>query len=63
MTLPSIFDDEYWVGRSYKRGRSTDEEIRENQRINRLQRERERAAQNDNSTSSNGQDTHDKDQS
>ena len=45
-----------------KRGRSTEEEIRENQRKNRLQREKEeRAYQNDNSTSSNGQDTQDKD--
>ena len=44
-----------------KRGRSTEEEIRENQRKNRLQRERdERAYQNDNSTSSNGQETQDK---
>ena len=58
---PSIFDDEYWVGRSFKRYIATDEEIRENQRINRLQRERVRAAHNDNSTSSNGQDTQDKD--
>ena len=45
-----------------KRGRSTEEEIRENQRKNRLQRERdERAYQNDNSTSSNGQVTQDED--
>ena len=58
---PSIFDDEYWVGRSFKRYIATDEEIRENQRKNRLQRERERAAHNDNSTSNNGQDTQDKD--
>ena len=59
---PSIFDEEYWVGRSYKRSRTTDEHIRENQRKNRLQREREeRAAQNSNSTSNNEQDTHDKD--
>ena len=59
---PSIFDDEYWVGRSYKRFIATDEQIRENQRKNRLQRERdERAAQNSDSTSTNGQDTPDKD--
>ena len=45
-----------------KRGRSTEEEIRENQRLNRLQREKEeRAYQNDNSTSNNGQDSQDKD--
>ena len=47
-----------------KRGRSTEEEIRENQRKNRLQREKEeRAYQNDNSTSSNGLDTQDKEKS
>ena len=41
-----------------KRYRATEEEIRENQRLNRLQREKEeRAAQNDDSTSDNGQDT------
>lgn len=45
-----------------KRYRATEEEIRENQRKNRLQREKEeRAYQNDNSTSSNGQDSQDKD--
>ena len=45
-----------------KRGRSTEEEIRENQRLGRLQREKEeRAYQNDNTTSSNGQDSQDKD--
>ena len=40
-----------------KRSYATEEEIRENQRLNRLQREKEeRAYQNDiNSTSSNGQ--------
>ena len=58
---PSIFDDEFWHGRSFERFRATDEQIRENQRLNRLQREKEeRAAQNDNSTSNNGQDTQDK---
>ena len=42
--------------------RATDEEIRENQRLNRLQRERdERAARDNNSTSTNGQDSQDKD--
>ena len=47
-----------------KRGRSTEEEIRENQRKNRLQREKEeRAYQNDNSTSNNGQESVDKDKS
>ena len=47
-----------------KRFRATEEQIRENQRLNRLQREKEeRAAQNDNSTSSNLQDTKDKDKS
>ena len=47
-----------------KRGRSTEEEIRENQRKNRLQREKEeRAYQNDSLTSTNGQDTQDKDKS
>ncbi|HKP82715.1 MAG TPA: hypothetical protein VJT69_11875 [Pyrinomonadaceae bacterium] len=47
-----------------ERGYSTEEEIRENQRLNRLQRERdERAHRNDNSTSSNGQVTQDKDKS
>ena len=47
-----------------KRFLATEEQIRENQRLNRLQREKEeRAAQNDNSTSSNLQDTHDKDKS
>lgn len=47
-----------------KRGRSTEEEIRENQRKNRLQQERdERAYRNDNSTSSNGQDAQDIDKS
>jgi len=42
---------------------ATEEEIRENQRLNRLQREKEeRAYQNDNnSTSSNGQVTQDED--
>jgi hypothetical protein len=59
---PSIFDDEYWRGRGFERFIATDEQIRENQRLNRLQRERdERAAQNNDSTSNNEQDTHDKD--
>ena len=45
----------------YNRSRTTEEHIRENQRLNRLQREREeRAAQNNNAASSNGQDTQDK---
>lgn len=45
-----------------KRYRVTEEYIRENQRLNRLQREREqRAAQNHSSTSSNGQAIQDKD--
>ena len=58
---PSIFDDEFWKNRSFERFIATDEEIRENQRLNRLQREKEeRAAQNNNSTSGNGQDTQDK---
>ena len=44
------------------KGRVTEEYIRENQRKNRLQREKEeRAYQNDNSTPSNGQDVQDKD--
>ena len=47
-----------------KRGRVTEEHIRENQRKNRLQREKEeRAYQNNNSTPNNGQDTVDKDKS
>jgi hypothetical protein len=59
---PSRFDDEFWMNRGFERGRATEEEIRENQRLNRLQREREeRACQNDNSTSSNGQDAQDND--
>ena len=59
---PSRFDDEFWMNRGFERGRSTEEEIRENQRKNRLQRERdERAYQNDNSTSSNGQNSQDED--
>lgn len=58
---PSIFDKEYWENRPFKRSRATDEEIRENQRLNRLQRERdERAAQDNNSTSSNQQDIQEK---
>ena len=45
-----------------KRGYSTEEEIRENQRKNRLQREKEeRFYQNNNSTSDNGQESVDKD--
>lgn len=60
--IPSIFDDKYWQGRGFERYRATEEEIRENQRLNRLQREKEeRAYQNHNSTSTNGQDTQDKD--
>ena len=60
----SSFDAEFWHGRSFERYRATDEEIRENQRKNRLQREKEeRAARNDNSASSNAQDTQDKDKS
>ena len=44
------------------RSRVTEEYIRENQRKNRLQREKEeRAYQNDNSTSDNGQESVDKD--
>ncbi len=59
-SIPSIFDDAFWMGRSFERGYATEEEIRENQRLNRLQREKEeRAAQNNNSTSSNEQNTHD----
>lgn len=42
-----------------KRYRVTEEYIRENQRLNRLQRERERAAQNNNSN--NGQAAQEKD--
>jgi hypothetical protein len=60
---PSIFDKEYWENRPFQRGRATDEEIRENQRKNRLQREleeRAHAAQNNNSTSSNEQDIQEK---
>ena len=60
---PFIFDKEYWENRPFTRSRATDEQIRENQRLNRLQRERERAAQNNNSTSGNEQDTQDKDRS
>lgn len=45
-----------------QRGYSTEEEIRENQRKNRLQREKEeRFYQNDNSTSTNDQESVDKD--
>lgn len=59
---PSIFDKEYWENRPVKRFRATEEHIRENQRLNRLQREKEeRAYQNHNSTSTTGQDTQDKD--
>ena len=59
---PSRFDDPFWMYRGFERGRATEEEIRENQRLNRLQREKEeRAYRNDNSTSSNRQDTQDKD--
>ena len=44
------------------RFRATEEHIRENQRKNRLQRERdERAYRNDNPTSTNEQDSQDKD--
>jgi hypothetical protein len=60
---PSIFDKEYWENRPFTRSRATDEEIRENQRLNRLQREREErahAAQNNNSISSNEQDIQEK---
>lgn len=47
-----------------KRDCVTEEHIRENQRLGQLQREKEeRAYQNDNSTSNNGQDTQDKDKS
>ena len=61
---PSRFDDEFWMNRGFERFIATDEEIRENQRLNRLQREKEeRAYQNNNSTSSNVQDTQDKDKS
>jgi hypothetical protein len=61
---PSIFEKEYWENRPFTRGRSTEAEIRENQRKNRLQRERdERAYQNDNSTASDGHDIQDKDKS
>ena len=60
--MKSSFNKEYWENLPVKRGRATEEEIRENQRLNRLQREKEeRAYQNDNSTSSNGQDTQGKD--
>ena len=60
--MKSVFDKEYWENLPVKRGRATEEHIRENQRLNRLQREREeRAYQNNNSASSNGQDTQDKD--
>jgi hypothetical protein len=59
---PSIFDDEFWKNRSFERFIATDEQIRENQRLNRLQREKEeRAYQNDNSTSTNEQGSQDKD--
>jgi hypothetical protein len=59
---PSIFDKEYWENRPFTRGIATDEQIRENQRLNRLQREKEeRAYQNDNSTSTNEQGSQDKD--
>jgi hypothetical protein len=45
-----------------KRSRVTEEHIRENQRLNRLQQEKEdRAYRNDNLTSSNGQDSQNKD--
>jgi hypothetical protein len=61
---PSRFDDEFWMNRGFERFIATEEEIRENQRKNRLQREKEeRFYQNDNSTSSNGQDAQDKDKS
>jgi predicted NAD/FAD-dependent oxidoreductase len=56
------FDDEFWKNRSFERFIATDEQIRENQRLNRLQREKEeRAYQNDNSTSTNEQGSQDKD--
>lgn len=59
---PSIFDDDYWKNRPYERFIATDEHIRRNQEGNRRQREREvRAAQENNSTSSNEPDTQDKD--
>ena len=59
--MKSVFDKD-WENLPVSRGRATEEHIRENQRLNRLQREKEeRAARNDNSTSSNGQDTEDKD--
>ena len=62
--MKRVFDNEYWENLPVKRGRVTEEYIRENQRLNRLQREKEeRAAQNDNSTPSNGHDTYDKDKS
>jgi len=55
-----IFERDYWQRPAVDWGYATDEEIRENQRLNRLQRERdERAAQNNNSTSRNEQDTQD----
>jgi len=58
---PSIFDD-FWMNRSYERFIATDELIRENQRKNRLQREREeRAAQENNSATTDTQKTPDKD--
>ncbi|HJS25047.1 MAG TPA: hypothetical protein VJ751_11885 [Pyrinomonadaceae bacterium] len=61
---PSRFDDEFWMNRGFERFIATEEEIRENQRKNRLQREKEeRFYQNNNSTSSNGQDAQDKDKS
>ena len=57
-SMPSIFDDAFWMGRSFQRGYATEEEIRENQRLNLLQRKKEeRAAQNNDSTAGNGQDT------
>lgn len=51
-----------WPRPAVKRSTVTEEHIRENQRLNRLQREKEeRAAQNRNSTSSNDQASQDKD--
>jgi hypothetical protein len=59
--MKRVFDDEYWKNLPVNRSRVTQEYIRENQRLNRLQREKEeRAARNDNSASSNAQDTQDK---
>jgi len=58
--IPSIFDDKFWHGRSFQRGRATEEKVRENQRLNRLQREKEERAAQNNLTSDNVQDTQDK---